>query len=81
MECGNGGNINIEIDETKQNKKKATTKENTQFVLSTWDEEHMNKREDYFHFSLNSLQNLTMILKKTVNQVSQKAFKMLCKKS
>lgn len=42
------------------------------------DEEHMNKREDYFHFSLNSLQNLTMILKKTVNQVSQKAFKMLC---
>lgn len=35
MECGNGGNINIEIDETKQNKKKVTTKENTQFVLST----------------------------------------------
>lgn len=36
MECGNGGgNINIERDETKQNKNKATTKENTQFVLST----------------------------------------------
>lgn len=47
-------------------------------TILKWDEGHVNKREDYLHFSLNSFQNLILILRKTINQVSQKAFEMLC---